>query len=100
MGEMGFDGGGDEGEGVAALLAAGLDYHQHRLNETAAGCALRPKREFSPDHRMTQRSLARIVRRLDPFVMQERPQPLPMFVQFPARAAHVFARLSPLSIID
>ena len=38
---------------------------------------------------MTQRTLARIVCRLDPFVMQERPQPLAMLVQFPTRPAHI-----------
>ena len=89
MGEMGFDGGRDEGEDVATLLAAGFDHRQHRLDETAAAGALRPKRQLPPDHRMTQRPLARIVRRFDPFMAQERPQPLAMFVQFPARAAHV-----------
>ena len=86
---MSFDGGGEEGEGVAALLAAGFDHRQHRLDEAAAGGALRPERELPPNHRMTQRPLARVVRRLDPFVTQKRPQPLAMFVQFPARAAHV-----------
>ena len=50
------------------LLAAGLDHRQHRFDETVAGCALRSERELPPYHRMTQRTLARIVRRLDPFV--------------------------------
>jgi hypothetical protein len=76
MGEMGFDGGGEEGESVAALLAARLDHRQHRFNEAAAAGALRPKRQLPPDHRMTQRPLACIVRRFDPFVIQERPQSL------------------------
>ena len=71
MGEMRFHGGGEERKDVAALLAAGLDHRQHRLDEPAAAGALCPKRELPPDYRMTQRPLARIVRRLDPFVTQE-----------------------------
>jgi hypothetical protein len=35
MSETGFDGGGDEGEGVATLLAAGLDHCQHRFDKAA-----------------------------------------------------------------
>ena len=53
MGKVGFDGDGDEGEGVATLLPAGFDYCQHRLDKAAAGCTLRPKRQLSPNHRMT-----------------------------------------------
>ncbi len=90
MGEVRFHSGGDEGEDVATLLAAGLDHRQHRLREPAAAGALRAKRELPPDHCMTQRPLARIVSRLDPFVSQKRPQPLAVFVQFPARAAQCF----------
>jgi hypothetical protein len=62
--------------------------HSERSEESRRNRDL--TREVSPDHRMTQRALARIVHRLDPLVMQERPQPLPMFVQFPARASHFF----------
>ena len=76
-----------EGEGVAMLLAAGFHDRQHRLDEPAAAGTLGPEGKFSPNHRMTQRSLARIVRRFDPFVAQERPQPRTVFVQFPTRAA-------------
>ena len=86
---MGFDGGGEEPEGVAAPLAASLDHRQHGLDEAAAGGALRPRRELPPNHRVTQGTLARVVRRFHPFVPQERPQPLAMLVQLPARAAHV-----------
>ncbi len=88
-GQDGSNGIGKEDEGIAALLAAGFDHRQHGLHETTAGGALRPERELPPNDRMTQRAFARIVRRLDPVVAQERPQPLPMFVQLPARAAHV-----------
>ena len=70
---MSFDSGSEESENVAPLLAAGFDHRQHRLHKTAAARALRPKRELPPDHRMTQRPLARIVRRLDPFVTHKCP---------------------------
>ena len=35
MGKVGFDGSGNEGEGVAILLAAGFDHGQHRLDKAA-----------------------------------------------------------------
>jgi len=89
MGEMSFNGGRDEGEGVAALLAAGFNHRQHRLDEAATACTLRPKRQLPPYHRMTQRSFASVVCRLDPFMLQKRPQPLAMLVQLPARPAHI-----------
>ena len=86
---MSFDCASQKGEGVAALLAAGLDHRQHCLDKAAAGRTLRAERQLPPNHRMTQRSLARIVGWLDPFVSQKRPQPKPMFVQFSTRAARV-----------
>jgi hypothetical protein len=89
MGEMRFDSGGNECEGVATLLAAGFNYRQHRLDEAAAGGALRPERQLPPNHRVTQRPLPCVVRRFDAFVMQKRPQPRAMCVQLPARAARV-----------
>jgi len=81
MSKMRFDSGGDEDEGIAALLTTAFDHCQHGLDETAASRALRSKRQLPPDHRVTQRTLARIVRRLDPFMPQKRPQPLAMLVQ-------------------
>src|SRR3989304_1028735 len=89
MSKMSFNGGRDEGESVATLLATTLDHRQHRLHEAAAARTLRSKRQLPPDHRMTQRTFARIVRRLDPVMPQKRPQPLAMLVQLPARPAHV-----------
>src|SRR5271169_649428 len=89
MSEMRFNGGSHEGKGVAALLTAGFDYRQHRLDKATAGDALRSKRQLPPNHRVTQRTLTRVVRRFDPFIMQERPQPAAMLVQLPARALHV-----------
>ena len=70
MSEMSFNSGRDEGEGVATLLATALDHRQHCLHKSAAARALRSKRQLSPYHRMTQRTLTRIVRRLDPFMPQ------------------------------
>jgi hypothetical protein len=66
MDEMRFDGGGEEAEHVAALLAAGFDHRQYRLGKPAVGGALRSKRQLSPDDRATQRPLASVVRRRNP----------------------------------
>ena len=68
MGEMSLDSGREEREHVASLLAARFDHGQHSLHELAAAGALGPERELSPDHRMAQRSFARIVRRFHPLV--------------------------------
>src|ERR1035437_7078428 len=89
MSEMSFNSGRDEGEGVAMLLATALDHRQHRLHEATAAGALRSERQFPPYHRMTQRTFARVVRRLDSFMPQKRPQPLAMLVQLSARPAHI-----------
>ncbi len=72
---MSFDRIGQEGKDVAALLAAGFNHRQHGLDEPAAGAALRAERQLSPNHGMTQRTLARVVGRFDPLAPQERPQP-------------------------
>ena len=89
MGEMSFDRVSQKGEGVAVLLATGFHHRQHRLDKAAAAGALGPEGKFTPNHCVTQRSLARIVRRFDPVVTQEHPQPRAMCVQFPARAARI-----------
>ncbi len=93
---MGFDSSGQIGEDIAAPLAAGLYHRQHGSDEAAATGALCSEGELSPNHGMAQRPLARVVGRFDPFVAQERPQPLAVFVQLSARAAHVWiAALAP-----
>jgi len=69
-----MDSGGEVLEGVAALLAAGLDHRQHRFHEAAAGGALRAERELAPDDGVTQRAFARIVRRFYAFATDERQQ--------------------------
>src|SRR3990172_7153776 len=88
-GEVGLDSVGHEGECIATLLAAGFDDREHGLDKTTAGGALCAEGELSPDHGMTQRPLAGIVRRLDPFMPQKRPQPLAMLVQLLTHALHV-----------
>ena len=84
MCKVGFDSDGYEGKGIATLLAAGFDHSQHRFDKATAGLALRSKRQLSPNHRMTQGSFARIVRRFDSFVPQEevRGCPIPNPSQF------------------
>src|SRR4030065_369769 len=86
---MSFDRVSQEGKDIAALLAASFDHRQHGLDEATAAGALRPKGELPPNRRMTHPPPARVCRLFAPFVTQEHPQPLAMFVQFPARAAHV-----------
>ena len=85
-GEMGFDGGGEIVEGVAMLLTAGFYHREHGLHEAAAGGALGAEGELSPDHRVTQRSLTRVVGRFNAFTADERPEPITMLVQFPTHA--------------
>lgn len=89
MGKTRLDCGRKEPEDVAALLAAGFDPRQHRLDETAAGGARRPKLVLPPNDQVTQGPLARIVRRLDPFMPQKHPLPQAMLVQVPAGPARV-----------
>lgn len=54
MVEVSSDGVRKELEDVPLLLTTGFDGRQQCLHEATAGSALRPKREFSPDHCVTQ----------------------------------------------
>jgi len=66
---MSLDGMRQEGQGVAALLAAGFHHRQHRLDEATAVDALGAEREFPPKDRVTQRAAdrrRRCVRRRPP----------------------------------
>ena len=85
MGEVGGNGLGDEVEDAGVLLAAGFDCGEHRLHEAAPGRALRAKGKFPPNHCMTQRALAGVIGRLDPFHFQKGPQAIAMTIQ---RVAH------------
>ncbi|MCD4726655.1 MAG: hypothetical protein K8R46_03265 [Pirellulales bacterium] len=89
MGEMSLDGGCDEGKNIATPLTTTLNHRQHRLHKSTAADALSSKRQLTPNYRVTQRTLARVVRRLNIFIPQKRPQPPTMLVQLPACAAHV-----------
>jgi hypothetical protein len=61
VGEVGGNGLGDEVEDADVLFAAGFDGCEHRLHEPTAGRTLRAKREFPPNHGVTQRALAGVV---------------------------------------
>ena len=83
---MRLNGGGEVRKEMAALLTTCFDYSQHRFNETTAPRALHAKRQLAPNHRVTQRPLARVVRRFYPATSSERPKPATMFVQLATRA--------------
>ena len=85
MGEVCGNGLGDKVEDARVLLAASFNGGEHRLHEPAPGRALCAKRELPPNHRVTQRALAGVVGRLDPFHFQKGPQAIAMIIQ---RAAH------------
>src|SRR5512135_441750 len=59
---------------VPALLAAGRHHRQHSLHERAPRVALGPATGLAPDHRMPQRTLCRVVRRIDSLDTQEGPE--------------------------
>ena len=86
---MRLNGGGKERKEMAALLTTRFDHCQHRLDKTTAAGTLHAKRQLAPNHRVTQRPLARVVRRLHPATSSERPKPATMFVQLPTRALHL-----------
>jgi len=66
---------------VASWTWAGFDDGGDRLHKTTAAGALAAEQVFPPDHGGTQRTLARVVGRLDSFHVQERPQPVGMLLQ-------------------
>jgi len=80
-GEVGLHGGCVVLEAVARWPVAGSDHCQDGLHEAAARGSPRAERQFSPDDCRTQRALAGAVGRLDSFPVQERSQPLAMFVR-------------------
>src|SRR5664280_1659417 len=82
-------GGGEEGMEMTALLTTCFDHCQHRFDKTAAAGALHAKRQLAPNHRVAQRPLARVVRRLHPTTLRERPKPMAMFVQLSTHALHL-----------
>ena len=86
MGEELSGGFGDKLEDVAGLLAAGFDDGEQCLDEAAAFRTLGAEAEFAPDDRRTERAFAGVVRGFDPFVVEERPQPVAVLQQFLAGA--------------
>ncbi len=81
----GLNGFREKAEEVSAELAAGFDDGQDGLDESAAGGTLRSEAELAPDHRVSQRPLAGVVRRFDARHIDECPQPIAML---PQRRAH------------
>ncbi len=98
MGEMSFDGGCDEGKNIAALLTTTLNHRQHRLDKSTAPYALSSKRQLPPNYRVTQRTLARVVRRLNTFMPQKRPQPSTMLVQLAGGASQAMPKVFRLAV--
>ena len=98
--EVAFDGGCDEVEYVAVLLAAGFDDGQQSFNESAASRALGAEAQLTPDHGVTHGTLSHVVCGLNSHMMTKRPQRIIAAQQFLAgcrsrhmRAAHaVFQR--------
>ena len=84
--EVGLDGGGQVGPGIALLLVAGDDHAEQGFHEAAAVLALRAEREFAPDHGVTQTSLGGVVGGFDAVDIEEGPQPFAMVVQLLAHA--------------
>jgi hypothetical protein len=65
-----------------ALPPAGVHHRQHTLHEPAACRAGRATTRLPQQHAVPFRSLALVVRRLHPFDVNKRPQPLFMAQQF------------------
>ena len=86
LGDAGLDCLRDVVEHAAFLKPAGLNDGQHAFDEEAALHALSAERRLPPDHCMTKRSFGGVVGRLDAFVVNERPEPLPVRVELIAHA--------------
>ena len=74
---LGFEGGREEVEDIAILLAAGFDDGQQGLDEAAARGALSAEGEFAPDHGVAQDLFGAIICGLDPGVSEEHPELIP-----------------------
>jgi hypothetical protein len=73
---IGLEARGQVFQHVATSLAAGRHHAPCPFHEPAPSFAICPTADPSPDHRGSQGSLRRVVRRLDPFEPRECPQPL------------------------
>ena len=74
---LGFEGGGQDIEDIAFLLAAGFDDGQQGFDEAAASGALGAEGEFAPDDGVAQHLLRAIIRRLNTGVIKEHPELVP-----------------------
>ena len=69
-----FEGGGQDIQDIAVLLAAGLDDGQQGFDEAAAGGALGAEGQFAPDHGVAEDLFGSIISRLHTGVGEEHPE--------------------------
>ena len=79
---------GEEGEDIALLLPERMNRGHYALGETAPTFALRPEALRAPEDEGADLALGMIVRRLDPGLIDEGPQGLPMIEKVRATSAH------------
>ena len=82
----------EEVEDTAALLATGGDDGENPLDEPAASLAVGPVARLPPAHRVANRTLRRVVRRLHTTPTGERPQARLDRQQLPAHRRRLRAR--------
>ena len=73
----GFEGGGQDVEQVALLLAAGLDDRQQGFHDEATSGALGAEGQFAPDHGVTQHLFGANIGRLHAGMGEEHPELVP-----------------------
>ena len=84
--EAGFNGGDEPRERRAFLEAARFRHRQHPFKEAASVFALGSEGQLAVDHGGAQRAFGRVVGRLNPLVLDERPQPVAVGMQFAAHS--------------
>ena len=77
---------------VLALLPTGRHHCQHSLDESASMRTVGPTANPPPDHRMSQRSFHRVVRRRNSLDVRETPQTFLRFEQLEACRGRLRAR--------
>jgi hypothetical protein len=85
-GDVSLQGGGEVAETVPPLTKPRRYDRQDHLRESTPHGDLRANAQLSRDHRRTQSAPAGVVRRLDPFDSQKRPNALAMVVKLSAHA--------------
>src|SRR5262249_48315248 len=81
----GLDAGAQEGQHVLALLLTSMHHRQHALHEPASLRAVCPPARLAPQHPLPLGPLPGVVGRLPALNVYERPQPLLVGQQLPAR---------------